>query len=217
MAYLMQTRNLDVSSAFTLVSSKRPCCYPNIGFQLQLHLFEKTKKVEYKVFNLEAEIVIWIKRKLKDVAHLLSQIFEDEQLLEDEAPWRYLGFFFENCRQYLGRIDIPIPKPILVETEDLGRQLANMAMLFEGDGVDLASKVGEVMQGWVVAQGRLHGTGIGRQGVISDGQSLSDVKGSYDSLLWGNSPKTFKDNDVVAEEAKDVESDEPSAKRAKTN
>lgn len=82
MAYLMQTRNLDVSGAFSLVSSKRPCCYPNIGFQLQLHLFEKTRKVEYKSFNLEVEIVIWVKRKLRDVAKLMVDIFEDEQLLE---------------------------------------------------------------------------------------------------------------------------------------
>jgi hypothetical protein len=141
-----------------------------------LHLFEKTRKVEYKMFNLEAELVIWIKRKLKDVQGLMSAIFEDEQLLEDCEPWRYLGFFFENCRQYLGRIDIPIPKTILEEADDIGRQLANLEMLFEGDGVELAAKVGQVMQGWVKAQRHLMGTGIGRHGVIADGQSLTDLK-----------------------------------------
>ena len=200
MAYLMQTRNLDVSGAFNLVSKARPCCYPNIGFQLQLHLFEKTRKVEYKVFNLEAEIVIWVKRKLRDVEGLMSAIFEDEQLLEDQEPWRYLGFFFENCRQYLGRIDIPIPALILAEADDLGRQLANMSMLFEGEGVELASKVGDVMQGWVKAQQRLLGTGIGRQGVVVDGQSIADLAGTdkeYSSLLWNNAPKTFKNNNVL--------------------
>jgi len=212
MAYLMQTRNLDVSGAFALVSQKRPCVYPNIGFQLQLHLFEKTKKVEYnKIFNLEAELVIWIKRKLKDTKGLISAIFEDEQLLEDCEPWRYLGFFFENCRQYLGRIDIPIPKSVLYEADDVGRQLANIAMLFEGEGVDLASKVGQVMQGWVVAQKRLMGTGIGRDGVIADGQSITDLKDPYDSLLWRNGPKTFKDGAVLEEE----EESEPAAKKAK--
>ena len=76
------SRKHDLSGAFSLVSSKRPCCYPNIGFQLQLHLFEKTRKVEYKSFNLEVEIVIWVKRKLRDVAKLMTDIFEDEQLLE---------------------------------------------------------------------------------------------------------------------------------------
>lgn len=214
MAYLMQTRNMDVSGAFALVSENRPCVYPNIGFQLQLHLFEKTRKIEFKTFNLEAEIVIWIKQKLRDVKGLISAIFEDEQLLEDCEPWRYLGFFFENCRQYLGRIDIPIPKKILVEADDTGRQLANIAMLFEGEGVELASKVGQVMQGWVKAQQRLSGTGIGRHGVIADGQALTDLKEQYDSLLWRTAPKTFKDGNVLSED--EDEGDEPAAKKAKT-
>ena len=176
MAYLMQTRNLDVSAAFSMVASKRPCCYPNIGFQIQLHLFEKTRKIccmnhkpkpanqlfffgfysslrrsqylylesnvetvtinsllnlnpkslipnwrkiEYSKFNLECELVIWIKRKLRDVKGLLEAqlvyllspslypvppylssqvdpslkaVYEDEQLLEDEVR---LGLRFE--------------------------------------------------------------------------------------------------------------------------
>lgn len=199
MAYLMQTRNLDVSGAFSLVSQRRPSVYPNIGFQLQLHLFEKTRKVDCpKLFNLEAELVIWIKQKLRDVKRLMAAIFEDEQLLEDCEPWRYLGFFFENCRQYLGRIDIPIPKKLLTEADDVGRQLANLAMLFEGDGVELAAKVGQVMQGWVAAQKRLNGTGIGREGVIADGQSITDLKEEYNSLLWKTAPKTFKEGNVVS-------------------
>jgi len=40
------------------------------------------------VFNLETELIIWIKRKLRDVKSLIEAVFEDEQLLEDEEPWR---------------------------------------------------------------------------------------------------------------------------------
>lgn len=216
MAYLMQTRNLNVSGAFGLVSQKRPCVYPNIGFQLQLHLFEKTRKVDHFTFNIEGELVIWVKRKLGDVKCLIEQIFDDEQLLEDCEPWRYLGFFFENCRQYLGRIDIDIPRSLLAETDDVGRQLSNLDMLYEGEGVELASKVGQVMQGWVAAQKRLSGTGIGRSGVIEDGQSIADLKDNeYCSLLWTHGWRTYKEGEIL-EDSQEKEGDEPQAKKAKT-
>jgi len=217
MAYLMQTRNLDVSAAFGLVASKRPCCYPNIGFQLQLHLFEKTRKVEYSVFNLETELIIWIKRKLRDVKSLIEAVFEDEQLLEDEEPWRYLGFFFENCRQYLGRMDVHVPMNVLIEADDVGRQLANIAMLFEGEGVDLASKVGQVMQGWVQAQKRQMNSGTGRDSHMMVGQTVDELKELYDSLLWKDSLKTYDPaKSEVIEDDKGVTEGEPAAKKAKT-
>lgn len=88
-------------------------------------------------------------------------------------------------------------------------------MLFEGDGVELAAKVGVVMQGWVAAQKRLMGTGIGRQGVIEGGQSIADLQGEreYSSLLWRNAPRTFRGNDVLSEEAEEakVASERPEA------
>lgn len=159
-------------------------------------------------------MVIWIKRKLKDVGSLIGMLLEDEEVLEDAEPWRYLGFFFENCRQYLGRIDVAIPPSILGEADDVGRQLTNLEMIYEGEGVELAAKVGQVMCGWVKAQKRLQGTGIGRYGVTEDGQNIADLKVAYTSLLWNNAPRTYDDGKVIEEE-KD-EADEPSAKKART-
>ena len=81
-----------------------------------------------------------------------------------------------RCRVRVLILPICSTRKLLTEADDVGRQLANLAMLFEGDGVELAAKVGQVMQGWVAAQKRLNGTGIGREGVIADGQSITDLK-----------------------------------------
>jgi len=163
-AYLMRAQKIPFGDAYALVSAKRPCAFPNIGFQIQLQLYEKSKySLDHPDFNILAEILISIERKLREIDGVLSRVFEDADVLAEEAPWRIFGFFFENCHQYLGRCDIGVPGKLLVEAEDISRRLQNLSMLFEEEEVSLAVRVGTVMYKWVTAQQRLTGTKADRE------------------------------------------------------
>ena len=45
-AYLMQERDMGFDKAFAFASKKRPVIFPNMGFQKQLHEFEKLLAVK---------------------------------------------------------------------------------------------------------------------------------------------------------------------------
>merc|ERR1712166_327327 len=157
-SYLMRAQKVSFGDAYALVSAKRPCAFPNVGFQIQLQLFEKSQySLTHPDFNLQAEIVISIERKLREIDGVLTRVFEDADILEEHAVWRIFGFFFENCHQYLGRCDIGVPDKILVEAEDISRRLKNLNMLFDEEEASLAIRVGAVMYKWVTAQQRLTG------------------------------------------------------------
>jgi len=79
-AYLMHYQGKMFQEALTLVNKQRQCAYPNIGFQLQLQYFEKCKSFDYSAFELCAEIVITIQRKLNDVDVLVESIMEGSAL-----------------------------------------------------------------------------------------------------------------------------------------
>eukprot|EP00656_Telonema_subtile_P017315 TRINITY_DN1926_c0_g1_i5.p1 TRINITY_DN1926_c0_g1~~TRINITY_DN1926_c0_g1_i5.p1 ORF type:complete len:269 (+),score=55.18 TRINITY_DN1926_c0_g1_i5:93-899(+) len=130
-AYLMHYEGKMFQEALTIVNRQRRCAYPNIGFQLQLQYLEKTKSMQCEDFSVFSEIAITVQRKLDDVDALIESIMEDFSLLDDTEPWHHLGYFFENCRQYLCRADAGIPPALVSFADDLGRRVQNLAMLFE--------------------------------------------------------------------------------------
>lgn len=78
----------------------------------------------------------------------LDARFTDEDLREDATRWQDFGFFFQNCREYLGSLDIGITPKLLAKAEDVARRLQNLARVFDGAGVDLGSRVGRVIDIW---------------------------------------------------------------------
>ena len=50
-AYLMQDKGLSFQDAFKYASSRRPIIFPNMGFQKQLHEFEKLLQVQSSMGN----------------------------------------------------------------------------------------------------------------------------------------------------------------------
>ena len=41
--------------------------------------------------------------------------FASEELREDASRWQDFGFFFQNCREYLGNLDIGVPARVLTK------------------------------------------------------------------------------------------------------
>jgi len=76
------------------VSSKRPCVYPNIGFQLQLCFFEKFRFRNFPNLHLPSEIAISIQNTLKNIEECLNHIFDDETARLNPSRWMDFGFFF---------------------------------------------------------------------------------------------------------------------------
>lgn len=62
------------------------------------------------------------------------------------------GFFIQNCREYLGHVDIGLPPPLLDLADDVARHLVNLGRVLEGAGVDVAVRVGKVLKVWRDAQ-----------------------------------------------------------------
>lgn len=204
-AYLMHYQKRMFQDALTLVNRQRRCAYPNIGFQLQLQFLEKSKSFDSAGFNIFAEIVITIQRKLNDLNALIESIMEDFSLLEDADPWHHLGYFFENCPVPLpcGRW---IPSKLVIHADDLARRVANLSMLFEGDGADIAKKVGEVVANWVLAHKRLL--------QYPDRPRPPPFDLNYRSLVWStgvNSTKQVMGSSEMAEEEKAMWGDGPTA------
>ena len=45
--------------------------------------------------------------------------FTSEELREDASRWQDFGFFFQNCREYLGNLDIGVPARVLTKARVL--------------------------------------------------------------------------------------------------
>merc|ERR1712046_357983 len=76
-AYLMKVQKVPFGDAYALISAKRPCVYPNIGFQIQLQLFEKSGySLDHPDFNILSEIVLSIQKKIQEIDGVLSTVFE---------------------------------------------------------------------------------------------------------------------------------------------
>mmetsp|Transcript_19114 Transcript_19114/g.24799 ORF Transcript_19114/g.24799 Transcript_19114/m.24799 type:complete len:123 (-) Transcript_19114:372-740(-) len=65
------------------------------------------------------------------------------------------GFFFQNCREYLGHLDIGLPLQLLTQTDDLSRRLRNLELVFDGPGILTAARLGRVMNLWQSLQARM--------------------------------------------------------------
>ncbi|KAJ1458260.1 protein-tyrosine phosphatase-like protein [Pelagophyceae sp. CCMP2097] len=151
---LMHRLRLSYTDAFALVSAKRSCIYPNVGFQLQLFLYEKhgadpaAAEKACASFNIAAEVMISIQKTLQNVEEQMDSMFNDDALCDDAARWLDYGFFFQNCREYLGHVDIGLPHKLMARVDDVGRRLRNLGLVFDGSGVDMALRVGRVMDVW---------------------------------------------------------------------
>ena len=141
---------------FGVVSGARACVYPNVGFQLQLCLFEKYGDDALKRdFDIAKEIAHSIDQTLDNVAERLEAVFEDDAVIAEPSRWMDFGFFFQNCREYLGHVDIGLPTSLLAKADDVARKLKNLEAVFEGPGVAVAARVGRVLDVWQALQFRM--------------------------------------------------------------
>jgi hypothetical protein len=85
------------------------------------------------------------------------------------------GFFIQNCREYLGHVDVGLPLELLARADDVARRLRNLDRVFAGAGVDVAVRVGRVLAVWHDHQLRIS---------TADG-ALPRVDPNYVSLLDG--------------------------------
>jgi len=146
----------SIANRFSLVASKRECIYPNVGFQLQLCLFEKLGKdfdqvdaiVARGTFHVESELAVSIRKTLENAEERMDRMFDDDALCEDASRWEDFGFFIQNCREYLGHVDIGLPLSLLDRADDCSRKLGNLDKVFEGAGVATAGRVGRVLGAW---------------------------------------------------------------------
>ncbi|KAJ8603066.1 hypothetical protein CTAYLR_006661 [Chrysophaeum taylorii] len=155
-AALMDRDRLSYTQAFALVSAKRPSIYPNVGFQIQLCLFEREKfDAARRGVDLAREIAISIDRVLANVEELMDAMFDDERPRDEPERWMDFGFFVQNCREYLGHVDIGLPLETLAKAQDVARRLQNLEIVFEGAGVATAARVGRVLDVWQTLQHRM--------------------------------------------------------------
>jgi len=165
------------------VSSRRACVYPNVGFQLQLCLYEKQQRQkktlgpstlgpsskpssepssepspspseeEDESFEIAKEIAHSIDRTLDNVKERLDRVFDEDP--DDASRWLDYGFFFQNCREYLGHVDIGLPPALLTKADDTARKLRNLDAVFSGAGIAVAVRVGKVLDVWQSLQTRM--------------------------------------------------------------
>ena len=64
------------------------------------------------------------------------------------GAWEDFGYFIQNCREYLGHVDIGLPLALLDRAGDCARKLGNLDKVFEGAGVATAGRVGRVLGAW---------------------------------------------------------------------
>lgn len=146
--YLMYKNKWTFAEAFQYTSAKRTCVFPNVGFQLQLQLYEKSGSYEHSDFDVGAELVRAIEMQLQDIEEMLDRMVTDTELLSDSEPWRMLGFFFENIRHHLRIVDIGTTIDTLNRAKDISRRLENLGKLFDGEAVDMAVRVAKSISGW---------------------------------------------------------------------
>ena len=73
---------------------------PNIGFQIQLQLYENTHSLVHPEFNILAELVLSIQKKISEVDAVLSRVFEDPEVpscLSSEYLAHYLHQLVGAC------------------------------------------------------------------------------------------------------------------------
>lgn len=182
-AVLMVRDGLSYRDAFDAAAAKRACVYPNVGFQLQLCLFETLGRSSDRVrdalaageFDISAEIAVSVARTLDNVEDLVEALFEDAALAGDGERWMDFGFFIQNCREYLGHVDVGLPLALLARADDVARRLRNLDRVFAGAGVDVAVRVGRVLSVFHDHQLRVS---------TADG-ALPRVDPNYASLLDG--------------------------------
>lgn len=97
---------------------------------------------------MPAEIAFSVDSTLANVEDQMDAMFDDAALLDDPSRWMDFGFFFQNCREYLGHLDLGLPADLLVKAEDVARRLKNLELVFDGDGVNVAARVGRVLDAW---------------------------------------------------------------------
>mmetsp|Transcript_28958 Transcript_28958/g.86444 ORF Transcript_28958/g.86444 Transcript_28958/m.86444 type:complete len:191 (-) Transcript_28958:32-604(-) len=152
----MTREGLTYQDAFAKTSAKRACIYPNVGFQIQLCLLEKLgldldkadAAVADPAFDIAGELAVSISKVLSNIEEQMDAMFEEDALADDAQRWMDFGFFIQNCREYLGHVDVGLPFHLLDKAEDVARRLQNLEAVFEGAGVDCAGRVGRVLGVW---------------------------------------------------------------------
>ena len=99
-------------------------------------------------FHVEAELAVSIRKTLDNAEERMDNMFDDDALCEDAARWEDFGYFIQNCREYLGHVDIGLPLSLLDRADDCARKLGNLDKVFEGAGVATAGRVGRVLGAW---------------------------------------------------------------------
>ena len=92
-------------------------------------------------FHVEAELAVSIRKTLENAEERMDSMFDDDALCEDAARWEDFGYFIQNCREYLGHVDIGLPLALLDRADDCARKLGNLDKVFEGAGVATAKSV----------------------------------------------------------------------------
>ena len=116
-------------------------------------------------FHVESELAVSIRKTLDNAEERMDSMFDDDALCEDAARWEDFGYFIQNCREYLGHVDIGLPLALLDRADDCARKLGDETPAV---GVEEAVPVrGE--QGTQVERGPLALTTRPPDGVVSDG------------------------------------------------
>ena len=104
--------------------------------------------MEGSSFDIASEISVSIRKTLENAEEQMSRMFDDDSIKDDPQRWMDFGFFIQNCREYLGHVDIGLPLDLLNMAEDVARRLQNLGMIFEGKGVAIAVRVGQARAMW---------------------------------------------------------------------
>lgn len=121
-AYLMLSKGLGFDAARAQVAGKRSFIYPNLGFEVQLrHLQRLAKGVQghwgqkmawlqgavpkgdlltASIFSIQVAMGPIVRKHLEELRSLAEQASEGGALLEQRAPWKSIGLFFENLCHY---------------------------------------------------------------------------------------------------------------------
>ena len=107
-----------------------------------------TTAVSKAKFDIASEIAVSIRKTLENAEEQMSRMFDDDTIKDNPQRWMDFGFFIQNCREYLGHIDIGLPLDLLGMAEDVARRLQNLEFIFEGRGIAIAVRVGKVLAVW---------------------------------------------------------------------
>lgn len=194
-AYLMLSKGLGYDAAKAHVAGKRSFIYPNLGFEVQLrHLQRLSKGVQghwgqkmawlrgavpkgdllaSSNFSIQVAMGPIVRKHLEELRSLAEQASKGGVLLEQRAPWKSIGLFFENLCHYSA---VPVEhglSALAASVAHLLRQMRSTSSSELQQGINAAETLAENLETWAKLVAESLGPSLDQD--LSREKQLADV------------------------------------------